>query len=222
LIEIGAITFVTNKQAQSLCRWTSPLIREYVIQYCSVIGLSAAALFPSVPITKEKEVEYVILFKIVAVMVNTKMIMDDSSRKTQSVNPTEASLHAEWYRIIKGLLYHQLPSHSVSFEGRVGEGNVRQFDLAIKNGDTVLLELKVKANTENLLQKAINQVATYGDLTDAKVCYIVNLTNCEPSTNGFHLVPKLKNCEVKVVHIVYSHDWLQLQTIRTFEYEVYF
>jgi len=193
LFDIGVLTFVPGKQSESLCMWTSPIIKEYIIQYCALCG---STIYPPLPTTGKDKVNYLALFEIIGNTVDTPSIMADEYSQTKSFNPTEASIHVEVYRMLKGMfncspfkdLYH------IKFEGRT-VGKSRRFDLLIRDGETVVIELKIKANTEKLLQSALNQVWKYGDAINATRCFVINCTNFEPSHNGFTLKPQVEDSD---------------------------
>jgi len=99
--------------------------------------------------------------------------------------------------------------------------------LKIDQDESLVLELKVKANTNTKLQKAINQVARYAENINAHKAFVINVTNFHPTNTGFDLTPqeegndededssfmpevKQDSIPVKVVHLIYTENWLKI------------
>jgi len=216
LIDVGALTLSSEEK----CLWTSPLIKEFIIQYCSGIGVTT---FLPLPFLSGQQIDYATLFNLIASGINMESIMQTEMTQTTNFNPMEASVQVEFYKILDVTFANERKlrrsSYCVKFEGHL-EGSQRRFNLLIMNSHTVVIELKIKANTELQQQKAINQVFYYGESLNANICYFVNCTNGVPMNSGFNLTPEERGSEddemkseaydpvpVVVVHLLFSEDW---------------
>jgi len=122
LVINGVLRFVSSDESSLI--WTSPIIREFVTQYVAGIGQRS---FLPVPVFNSK-IDFLNLFYCVGTSIDLKTMMEDEQQQTVDFNPLEYGIHAEFYRVMKGMILNSdfCNSYHVKFEGRVETGNLNE------------------------------------------------------------------------------------------------
>jgi len=176
LISFGVVTFATNDR--TTLKWTSILLKEFIIQYAMTIKTD----LPPVPMS-QNTINYHALFPLLGQVADTQSQVRWVQENTEFYDPLEASFQAEFFRVLKGMfaITKELAYYTVVYEGRVG-GSKRRFDLLFHNAKRIVVELKVLR--EGLSERAViengtNQVLDYAELIGAHEAYLLVCGNYE-------------------------------------------
>lgn len=224
LIDVG----VLEKDIVGHYIWTSPIIRNFIVQYCE-------ALIPTVdlpePVLTNGELDILATIQKIVPLINVKSIIG----LNLNTLPREAAFHAELYRLLATLfrICPALQTYQIFFEGHVGGGSRKRFDLLIVNEKKYVVELKIRAHTQTTLTKAVLQVAGYGAVINAHKCFVIDFSDHNPVPNlystirtsarsgnvmieeddfDYEFAPSNTSpfLDVHVVHFVYGQDWSNL------------
>jgi len=209
--------------------WTSPIIQNFVINYCeSQLGTFELPAPQIVQTTSKKIIDIVETVKQLVPFINLQSIIG-----LNPDTPREAAFHAEMYRLLAATLRNSLMrNYTVYFEGRVDRTSRRRFDLLIENDEKYVVEFKIQAHTNATLSDALTQVYEYGKALNAHQCFIIDFTDHQPTPNLLSQIKESQTqnlmvdidddaeytpssapyADVHVMHFVYTNDWKTLSS----------
>jgi len=182
LIDYGVFTFVNEEASQTKLRWTSNLLKEFIIHYAIIIKTA----LPSAPIL-EKKLDYSSLFLLIGQSSEVASLARYDQEEF-GLDPLEAAFHAEFYRILKGIFLstpwpqYMTPTHYVIYEGRLGVRR-RRMDLLLLNSEKVVVEVKMLRkgkSPEAIIQDGIIQAHDYAQNIGASRVYLLICSNYDP------------------------------------------
>eukprot|EP01124_Arcella_intermedia_P023664 TRINITY_DN3804_c0_g1_i1.p1 TRINITY_DN3804_c0_g1~~TRINITY_DN3804_c0_g1_i1.p1 ORF type:complete len:658 (-),score=61.62 TRINITY_DN3804_c0_g1_i1:59-2032(-) len=156
LLSFGVLTFVDYEKSITEFKWTSPLLKEFIINY----AITTKSETPSAPLLESKYLDYSSLYKMLGKLADVNSIVSYDHQETEQFDPLEAGFQAEFYRVLKGIFLKTIWSgdrYGVMFEGRLCSGR-RRFDLLISNGIKTVVELKIMRPSLSLNKVVVDGV----------------------------------------------------------------
>jgi len=187
LIDYGLFSFVNENENLTRLKWSSPLLKEFIIHFAITIKNN----MPSAPLM-EKKLDYSSLFTLLGKHSEvTSLVKWDQEDLDLEVDPLEAGFYAEFYRVLKGILFSthwvqiEIVPYSVVYEGRLGTGR-RRMDLLLKNDDEkVVVEVKMlrkgRKSPAAVVNDGVIQAHDYAKTIDASRLYLLICTNYDPA-----------------------------------------